>query len=50
MGLLDRLFNRTETVVAVQPQKKNVVVGADGKNDIDTIQSFIPGCREGKHK
>ena len=42
MGLMDRLFGRTETVATVQPQEKkiNVVVGADGVEDLKTIQSF----------
>lgn len=40
MGLIDRLFGRTETVAAVQPPKKEIVVGADKTNDTETIQSF----------
>jgi len=41
MGLIDRLFGRSETIVAEQPkQKQNIVVGADKDNDIETIQSF----------
>ena len=38
MGLFDRLFNRTETVVAEKP--RNYVVGAGKENDTETIQSF----------
>ena len=40
MGLLDRLFSRPETAVAVQPQKQSNVVGADKEKDQITIQSF----------
>lgn len=39
MGLIERLFGRTETA-AVQPQKQNVVVGVDKDKDMTTIQSF----------
>ena len=40
MGLFDRFFNRTETVAATQPQKREVVVGAGKEHDTETIQSF----------
>ena len=40
MGLLDRFRNRNVTTVADQPQKKEVVVGVDKGNDVETIQSF----------
>jgi hypothetical protein len=40
MGFLDRLFGRQETVVANQPQKQKIAVGADKDNDLETIQSF----------
>jgi len=40
MGLIDRLFSRKETVVADQPQKKQIAVGAGKESDQETIQSF----------
>lgn len=40
MGLLDRLFGRTETVATVQPAKKTIAVGAGKDQDMETIQSF----------
>ena len=41
MGFIDRLFGRTESAVAVQPQKKReIAVGAGKEQDTETIQSF----------
>ena len=40
MGILDRLFGRNESSAAVQPQKRNIAVGAGKEQDMETIQSF----------
>lgn len=40
MGLFDRLFGRTETTAAIQPQKRTIAVGAGKEQDQETIQSF----------
>lgn len=40
MGLFDRFVNRQVTAAAIQPKKKEVVVGANPDKDVTTIQSF----------